>query len=534
MSDSATTKERSQWGSKIGFVLAASGSAIGLGNIVFFGANAYKYGGGAFYIPYFVALLCVGIPMMIVEFGIGKHYRAAYPMAMAKVAGKKGEFLGWWALINAIFIAMYYIVVLGWVATMLLSSMGTLPSTVDAPTELGPLFGEGHASAGAVFDQTTKEWWAAIFALVIWALNVLFLMRGTKTIERVVKIFVPLMWVFMLLLVVRGVTLDGGGDGLMYLFTPDWDGIAQPEVWKGAFSQMFFSLSLGLGTMTAYASYLDSKSDVVANGGMVSFLNCGFEYIAGVAIFAILFTYSLVPSSSTLGMSFVVIPTGIQSLPGGDLFVQIVGGLFFFLLLIAGLTSSISIVEGPVAALCDKFGWERKKPLLFVAVFGMVGSLVFALPSMFHKDGEPASPMGLGFLDLVDHWAFGYSLLVVGFGEAVFVGWIYGAKRLRREVNEHARYRLGAWFDVLLKWVIPTLLGAAIIFNVLGEIGVTIEALGVDGEKGLYGSTWEFDETDSLGVGVFLFWLCATVGAAFVLTRSKGVGDSDSSPEVRQ
>lgn len=501
----AESSGRSVWGSKLGFVLAASGSAIGLGNIVFFGANAYRFGGGAFYVPYFVALFALGIPMMIVEMGIGQTQRAAFPSAMNKTSGKKGEFIAWWSLLNAIVIAMYYITILGWVASMLVKSFG-------------PLFENGAASVGPTLNGVMGSWMTVIFVFGIWGLNAVFLSRGTSTIEKTVKVFVPMMWLFMALLVIRGLTLEGGMQGVWYLFTPNFDGIADASVWQGAFSQMFFSLSLGLGTMTAYASYLPKNADVVTNGGMVSFMNCGFEFIAGVAIFSMLFSFSMHPgeTTGTLGMSLGVIPAGIANFPALQ---TLFAAMFFFLLLIAGLTSSISIVESPVAALKDKFGWSRNKALGFVTVLGVMGSVAFALPIMLQKGGADALPFGLNLLMLFDHWAFGYSLLIVGLVEAVFIGHVYGMDRLRAQINENARFKLSSRFDFHIKWVVPGLISLVLVFVVLKEMGVTVSALGLEGTGFYKGDAGVMDGWEWLPGAVFVLWLVGTVVGAWWLTQ---------------
>ncbi len=505
----STGANRAIWGSKIGFVLAASGSAIGLGNIVFFGANAYRYGGGAFYLPYLTALLVLGLPMMIVELAIGQQERRALPGAMRRTCGKTGEFFAWWSLLNATIIAMYYITILAWSASMMFKSFG-------------PLFADGAASVGSTFGGVLTSWMTVVFTIGIWALNVLFLSKGTRTIEAVVKLFVPLMWVFMLMLVVRGLTLDGGFDGLLYLFTPDFEGIKSPGVWQGACSQIFFSLSLGLGTMTAYASYLPKKSDTVTNAGMVSFLNCSFEFIAGVAIFSILFAFSMHPGqdTGTLGMSLVVVPTGIAQFPAMQ---TLIAFAFFLLMVVAGLTSSISIIESPVAALQDKFGWSRRKTLALVTIFGAAGSVAFALPQMLTINDQPAQPLGISLLELFDHWAFGYSLLVVGMVEAILIGHIYGIKKLREKINAHSRVKLGAWFDFQIKWVVPVLLGIVLLFNIAEECGLTIEALGISG-RGFYigDSKQTFDGLSAMPIVVFLTWFLITLVGALSITAHKG------------
>ena len=481
-----STGARDSWNSKLGFILAASGSAIGLGNIVFFSSTAYQSGGGAFYLPYFFALFVLGIPVMIMEFGLGTMTRRSLPEALFRVAGKKAEFVGWWSLASALFIVMYYQAILAWALGMMFGAFGGL-------------FAPGVTAQGYFFDFI-GTYWPFLCVLTIWSANLLVLWRGTDTIEAAVRIFVPLMWLFMIGLIVRGLTLEGGFDGVLYLFTPDLSGIAEPAVWRNAFAQIFFSLSLGLGTMTAYASYLPKDADQTNNALLVSFMNCGFEYIAGVAIFSLLFVYALNPVGGTLTLSFFAIPEGIGSLPAG---VRFFGALFFFLLVIAGITSSVSIIESPTSALIDKLGVSRVKALALVAVPGIAGSLCFTLPQVFNEN-----PLGLSLLDMMDHWAFGYSLLIVGFFESLMVGWVLGADTLRRAVNEHSKLPLGPWFNGLIKFVVPLLLGTVILWNVSTEF-----------TDGLYGP--DLGPASWLVVFVPVLWLVGTLSIAAYLTARR-------------
>ena len=263
------SQSRGNWKSKMGFILAASGSAIGLGNIVFFSSNAYQYGGGAFYLPYFIALFVLGMPVMMVEFGIGSMTGKSFPLALRNFAGKRGEFVGWWSIACAMFITAYYISILGWAFGMMVGSFGSLfepgisaPFTpFETPTE--------SVNAMVYFFNLTATWWPLVFIIILWIINIYILKNGAQSIERAVRVFVPTMWIFMIILAIRGITLNGGFNGVMYLFTPDFEGISDPGVWRGAFSQMFFSLSLGMGTMTAYASYLPKNADQVNNGMLV-------------------------------------------------------------------------------------------------------------------------------------------------------------------------------------------------------------------------------------------------------------------------
>jgi NSS family neurotransmitter:Na+ symporter len=502
--------ERKNWKSKLGFILAASGSAIGLGNIVFFSSNAYQYGGGAFYLPYFIALFVLGLPLMMVEFGMGTLTGRSFPLALSKLVGKRGEFFGWWSIMGSFIITMYYIAILGWALGMLLGTFGSLfEPGITAPFEAFAKPAE-EPNATVFFFDLIASWKPLVFVAVIWALNLVILRKGTESIEKAVRVFVPLMWIFMIGLVVRGVTLDGGFDGVMYLFSPNMDGIADPTVWRGAFSQMFFSLSLGMGIMTAYASYLPKDADQVNNSMLVSFLNCSFEFIAGVAIFSLLFVFALNPAGTTLSISFFVIPQGINELSVLPWVVRFFGFLFFLLLVLAGLTSSVSLVEAFASSLIDKLKIARQKVLWIIAIPGLIGSVLFSLPQIIDPGLSGNGTLGLTLVDLMDHWVFSYSLLTVGLAEVLLVGWVLGADRLRQALNQHSRWKLGKWFNVALKFVIPVILLVVIISSLLNE-GI--------GSGELYGSTYEMPGYEWLVVFIPIFWLVVATGVALWLTR---------------
>ncbi|MCZ6766844.1 MAG: sodium-dependent transporter [bacterium] len=502
--------DRGRWKTRIGFILAASGSAIGLGNIVFFSANAYKFGGGAFYLPYLLALFAIGIPVMMLEFGLGSKTGRAFPEALHIVAGKKGEFVGWWGILNAGFLTMYYITILSWVLGMLIGSFGALWQ----PTMAVPAFDipEGVLpTATAYFFQMLTTAKPLIFVVIVWALNVLIIRRGVQSIEAVTKVFVPLMWIFMAILIVRGVTLPNGTQGVYLLFTPNFDVMKDPAVWQGAFSQIFFTLSLGFGTMVAYASYLPKNSDLAGNSFVTSFLNCGFEYLAGLAVFSVLFAFAIVPQASTLSMMFFIVPQGIAQMPAG---VQLFGIVFFLLLLIAGLTSSVSLIEGIVSALRDKFGWARGKTIAVAAGIGVIGSCMFALPQVVDPGLENNGTIGLTLLDLIDHWVFSYGLLAIGLAQCILVGWVLGASKIRAYINENSSTRIGPWFDVLIKFVIPAALAFILGYSLYNEF-----------QNGLYGMAYNENYREgaefmrAAPVAVLMVWFLTSTFVALLLTK---------------
>ncbi|HEX2163140.1 MAG TPA: hypothetical protein VHM02_04260 [Thermoanaerobaculia bacterium] len=491
---------RGQWKSKLGFILAASGSAIGLGNVVFFGSNAYTYGFGAFYLPYLIALFLVGIPVLITELALGGMTQQAYPPSMGRVGGRWGEMLGWWALMNASFITMYYVTILTWVSGMFLGSFGALWRE-STPTP-GYAMAELPNPQGFFFNMIASPW-VVVLVVVMWLANLAVVRRGTATIEPVVKVFVPLMWVFMVLLIVRGVTLPHGEEGVFLLFTPDFEIMGDPEVWRGAVSQIFFSLTLGFGVMTAYASYLPRGSDHLSNGLVTACLNCSFEYVAGLAIFSLLFAFAIVPSAGTLSMIFFVVPQGISAMPAG---VQLFGLIFFLLLLMAGLTSSVSLIEGVNCALIDKFGWSRRRTILATASVGVAGSMLFALPQVIDPGLAWDGTLGFTLIDLIDHWAFSYGLLIVGLVECLMLGWLLPIGKLREQLAAHGRVRLPAAFDWMIKLVIPLFLAYVIVASALGEI------------DGFYGWRPELAGGKLLPVLCFLVWLLGSLALAGWLT----------------
>jgi neurotransmitter:Na+ symporter, NSS family len=512
---------RGQWSSRFGFILAASGSAIGLGNIVFFSANAYKFGAGAFYVPYLLALFVVGVPVLLLELGLGSWSGRAFPLALHRIGGRAAEFCGWFGLISATFITAYYVTILGWVLGMWFAAFG---DDLWAASVALPAFGDGGLPVGAVpnpvasFFSMLSSWRNVLFVGVVWLVNVAIVWRGTKSIEPAVKVFVPLMWVFMGVLIVRGLTLPGGLQGVALLFTPDFSVMRRVEVWHGAFSQIFFTLSLGFGIMTAYASYLPKRSDQSASGLMIASMNCAFEFVAGLAIFSLLFAFSVVPKASTLSMMFFVVPEGIGAFPAGA---KLFGVLFFTLLLFAGLSSSVSLIEALASAVCDKLPSARRAVVVLgISALGVVGSTLFALPNVVDPGLDGNGTLGLSLLDLIDHWAFSYGLLLTGLAETLIVGWWLGPEKLRDWLNAHGHLHVGRWFDVLVKYVIPVILVFLLGYGAWTEV-----------RDGLYG--WEMPGTGApFALGALLVWGLGSAGVAAWLTLAYDVSSEGPTLDV--
>ncbi|HIE11534.1 MAG TPA: sodium-dependent transporter [Kiritimatiellae bacterium] len=476
---------RALWGSKIGFLLAAIGSAIGLGNIWRFSYMAYEHGGGAFLVPYAVALLVAGIPLMILEYGLGHREQASSPLAFARV--RVGwEWIGWAMPIMALFgIMLYYAVVIGWCINYLFyavnQSWGGDPEgfffkqflqVSDSPFHLG---GIRVPIASATF--------------FVWFLCWVICFREVNHgIEKACLIFMPLLFVLTLVLVGWTVSLPGAAQSIRNVYLkPDWHKInlfTNPEarqVWIAAFGQIFFTLSLGFGIMITYASYLPRKADIVGNALWTSLVNCLYSFVAGFAVFGIVGFMAQAKGVGPAevirggpGLAFVVYPAALQQLPFGS---RLFGFLFFLVLIIAGLSSGISLIEAFTCSLTDKFEWSRKATVSWICLLGFLGSLIFTTRA------------GLLVLDIADHFITNYGLVTGGILECLLVGWVLKARLLRRHVGASGGMRLPALWDILVKFITPAVLAVLVVNALLRELARAYGGYHVDAVI-LFGVDW--------------------------------------------
>ncbi|HIF9352535.1 TPA: sodium-dependent transporter [Photobacterium damselae] len=444
---------REQWGSRAGFILAAVGSAIGLGNIWRFPYMAYENGGGAFFIPYLFAMLTAGIPFMIMEFTLGHKLRSAAPRAFAKLGGKY-EWLGWFQVFIAAVIAVYYVAVIGWAISYLgfsfKQSWGSDTNAFFFSEYLK--LGEHSPSQLGGFQLHI-----AIPMMIAWAITFAAIYSGVKGgIERASKIMMPLLFIMVLGLITRVVFLPGALDGLNYLFQPDFSKILDAKVWSAAYGQIFFTLSVGFAIMIAYSSYLPSKSDINNNAFMTVLINCGFSITAGVLIFAVLGYMAQEQAkpltevvSAGVGLAFVTIPAAINLLPAP----YILGPLFFLALVVAGLSSHISIIEAVTSAVIDKLSWSRKKAAIVVCGTGFIVSMAFATNG------------GLLLLDLVDYFINNVALLSSCLLELLIVGWLVKIADIRQYANSISDFTIGKWFELCIRFISPIMLAVILVTN---------------------------------------------------------------------
>ncbi|MGY1833678.1 sodium-dependent transporter [Blastococcus sp. SYSU DS0510] len=431
------------------FILAAIGSAVGLGNIWRFPYVAYENGGGAFVVPYLVALLTAGIPFLLLDYAIGHRHRGSAPLSFARL--RRGvEGLGWWQVAICFVIAVYYAAVLAWALSYTFFSFD---QAWGADPE-GFFFGE-YLQAGDVEVTADVVPGVLVPLAVVWlavlAVMALGVQRGIGVVSLV---FIPVLVLAFAALVVQALLLPGAGAGLDALFTPDWSALAVPSVWAAAFGQIFFSLSIGFGIMITYASYVSRREDMTGSGLVVGFSNSSFELLAGIGVFAALGFMAQAGgvavdevASDGIGLAFIAFPTIISQAPGGTL----LGVLFFGSLVIAGITSLISVIEVVISAVRDKLDTGRLTATLAVVVPTAVLSLVLF-----------STTSGIYVLDVVDHFVNQYGILVVALLSMLVVAWgLRALPRLADHLNVHGRPRLGTGWRVLTSVVAPA--GLAIV-----------------------------------------------------------------------
>ncbi|MGY0613832.1 sodium-dependent transporter [Vibrio sp. FJH11] len=439
--------KREQWGSRAGFILAAVGSAIGLGNIWRFPYMAYENGGGAFFIPYLFAMITAGIPFMILEFSMGQKYRGSAPKTLAKIHSKF-EWLGWFQVGVAAVIAVYYVAVIGWSISyfgMSFSQSWGADTNAYFFSEYLKLGDNSPTNLGSI------QWKIALSMAIAWAVTYVAIASGVKSgIERASKIMMPILFLMVLFLIGRMIFLPGALAGVNYMFEPDFSKIWDVKVWAAAYGQIFFTLSIGFAIMLAYSSYLPEKSDITNNAFMTVLINCGFSILSGIMIFSVLGYMAQEQGkpltevvSAGVGLAFVTLPAAINLLPAP----YILGPLFFFALVVAGLSSHISIMEAVTSAMIDKLNWTRKKAANVVIGTGFIVSMAFATNG------------GLLLLDLVDHFANNIGIMVGGLVEIVLMAWLLNrVAEVRGYVNERSDFSVGQWFEICLRFVTPAML----------------------------------------------------------------------------
>ena len=455
----AKTKDKNEWGSNLSFLLAMIGSAVGLGNIWRYPYVLYSNGGGAFFIPYIVAILIMGIPFLILEYGVGYNFKSSFPKAVKSIS-KKWEYLGWFLPVAVFMILIYYSAILGWdgfyVIISAFKGWGADPNAYFTGSFL-----QANDTLGGL---GTFVPFVAIAMLVGWV--IMWVISHTdleKGLGRVSKVLVPLLFAIMIFIVLFSLTLPGAGIGLAELYNPDWSLLLNFNIWMAAFGQMIFSLSLGMSIAFTYASYTKDDSDLVSNALWVTVANCGFENFAAIGVFSILGYMSLqsgvaVPDLVTqgTGLVFIVYPTVFNVL--GD-WASVIGPLFFFTVYLAGLTSILSTIEPLSFSIQNKFGWSRNKTMTILCVFGAAVSMIYA------------TAMGSYILEIADTFVNQIAILIGVIFECIVFAWIFKAENIIPKLNAKSKsIKLGKWWLVVVKYVLPIFIAIVWIGGILEVI----------------------------------------------------------------
>ena len=468
-------EQRESWGTRGGFILAAVGSAVGLGNLWGFPYKLYSYGGGAFLIPYIIALLVVGIPIMVLEFSIGHYTQRAAPDAL-KRGHRRFEMVGWWGIVLAFVIVIYYPVILAYCFSFLWYSIVGIFNGGDLPWAGEGI--EGVEKAKSFFNDTylgkiegpnlgSIRWNIVLPLIITWMAMYFCIFKGVKLVGKIVWLTVPLPWLMLLILTVRGLTLEGSMQGLAYYLDPVWSELAKPITWRYAFGQVFFSLSLAYGIMITYASFLHRKSDINNNAAIISIADFATSFVAGLAVFATLGGMAFVTqlgdnpvaveqvAEKGASLAFVAFPYALAQLPYSAWF----SFIFFFALVTLGLDSAFSMTEAILASVVDKTGWRRSIVLPVMSVVGFLLGLIFVTEG------------GFNWLDTIDGSVNGtWGIAFMGLLECVVLGWLWRIGTLRRHANSHSDWKLGKWWDYLIRLVIPVFLGTLFFWQLFDDI----------------------------------------------------------------
>lgn len=454
----AKSTSRGQWGSRFGFIMAAAGSAVGLGNIWRFPYMVGENGGGAFVLVYLACILLIGLPLLWNEIAIGSKTRRN-PIGAFLSLNRRGWLIAPILCLLLCFIVLsYYSVIAGWTIGFIAKTVGGTALAVDPDT------GEKMSTFGSFIRE--PKYVIPLTALFI-GMTVFIVMGGvSKGIEKAAKFLMPLLLLLIVIVAIRSVTLPGAGAGLEYYLKPDFSKI-NGQVIIAAMGQAFFSLSVGWGLMITYGSYMPKSHNIVSSGSWVGLADTTVALLGGLMVFPAVFAMGMEPAGGP-GLVFNTLPGVFDQMPGG----AVVGAIFFLLLMVAALTSSISMLEVPVSYFIDERKWSRKRAAIVIGFL----ALLLAIPSALSQGAnETLSTMTLfgktSFLDITD-FVFGtFCVVLISFLLSSFSGWAIKTSGLVEELNEGSgtvmsKKILGATLSQIwiffIRYVCPIALGIMI------------------------------------------------------------------------
>ncbi len=449
------------WGTRIGVILAVAGSAVGLGNFLRFPGQVAQNGGGAFMIPYFVALLILGIPLCWAEWTMGRYagvrgFHSAPGIFSVICKTNKARYLGSIALLMPLIIYMYYVVIEAWCLGYAISYLDGSLMPENNPGDYKAFFSNftGQGQDGDLLLPGGRSFLSLL--LLIFGLNFIFIYRGiTKGIESFCRVAMPIMAVLAILVLIRVMTLGTPDptkpdqnllNGLGAMWNPDFGVLSNPKTWLAASSQVFFSLSVGFGIIINYASYLRRKDDVALSGLTASSMNEFFEVCLGGLITipaAFMFLGASATEQGTFGLGFVAMPSVFALMPMGQLF----GFLWFFMLFIAAITSSLSMLQPVIAFFEEGLGLKRHAS---AAILGLISMMGTGFVIYFSKDAKA--------LDTMDFWVGTVAIFILAMIQAILYAWVLGVEEGEKELHHGSHIRVPHVVQLVLKYVTPVFL----------------------------------------------------------------------------
>ena len=463
---SSKPSDRAHWNGSTEFILAAVGAAVGLGNLLRFPYMVFKHGGAPFLIPYALAALFVGVPVLGAELMLGHAMQKGIVDSFA-IMHARAWGIGAAATLGGFLLASYYGVIIAWVWVFLLASM-----TSSLPYDDGKEETFFYDDVLARRDDISRgigpcKWWLVIALTLTWATCYACIRSGVKSAGKVIWVTLPLPYLLLFFLLVKGFTLDGAGAGLeFYLFKWDWSSLGKGEAWVDAVAQIFFGLSIACGNMPAYGSGCARDNKIGRNAWVIAVANAATSLYAGFVVFTFLGHLAHVDGVSVndvaqggWGLAFVVYPAAIATF--GDGAAQFFAFCFFLMLLCLAIDSLFALIDGVITAFCDRFPRCAKHRELTAAVACVAG---------FFAGLPMTTEGGYQVVDVVDAYVSRYALVIAGLAETIFLGWVYGADRLQDESKALCGVGVGGrYFAPTLKYVVPSVLIVMLAYNLTRE-----------------------------------------------------------------
>lgn len=482
------------WGSRLGLILAMAGNSVGLGNFLRFPVQAVQNGGGTFIIPYLICFLLMGIPLLWIEWAMGRFGGRRGHHSTPFIFGSMGsaplwKYVGVFGIFTNLAVAAYYCYIESWTLSYAFHSIrGTFSGF--SQIEVAEYFNR-YVDMSTSFLGLPNE--AIIFFIICILINTLILSRGLAGIEQVAKIGMPLLILFGIFLAIRGLTLGTSAvsdefplanawDGLNFLWTPQYDSLLKPGIWLAAAGQIFFTLSVGMGTIHCYAAYIDTKDDIALNATSAGFTNEFVEVVLGslivVPIAAGYFGLDWVKENISFGMAFQSMPFLFNQ--WGSVLAALAGVFWFGLLFFAGITSSLAMGTPWMAFMRDEFGWNRIKGAFS---FGFL-TLCLGLPCVLFYQ--------YGFFDQYDYWAGTVSLVIFALAETILFAWVFGIDLGWKEINQGADITI----PIIYKWVIKYITPLLLVFVFFGALLTPVGNNWIEAFQMLFmGEGWPLDNS---------------------------------------